>query len=355
MTEQQLNTVFGYKNQFPKDNSPKAMNGIRNAILVEKKRSFNQQALKQENPANLHLYDKKDLVSFIFDKNTAFSKMDFEYNKNQALYVNNDQALDTICHFINLSRKQVSMALLDPVELKKKSQFSLDGKSVKYSSTNKEHIIIERNDDGAISGIECNNINGILYCNEQYKNLFELVKRYHCGKDNEIINKIAQQSKAFTPMKEIIPPSDLVHDFVIQELIDIISTRGVKNPNDLFKNFELKKEFDTLVKAVLEIDNAEIKKGFRFPKDTPLWKRFVETINVFKPDCMKILEKESYYTLILHRNGVAKEIPLIHNYHIDKMFKQTKDNYEKNIYKSVETYLYENGLKLSNRLYEHKN
>ncbi|EMH44824.1 hypothetical protein HMPREF1430_00239 [Helicobacter pylori GAM96Ai] len=339
-------TVFEHGSHFPEEDSNEAVNGIHNAILVEKKRDFNQKALKQKSRTDLHSYNKKDLVSFIFDKNTAFSKMDFEYNKKQTLYINNDQALDTICYFMNASRKQVSMPHLDPVELKKKSRFSLDGKSVKYSSTNKEHIVIKRNDDGAISGIECNNVNGIFHCNERYRNLFELAKRYHYDNDNEIINKIAQQSKAFTPMKEIAPPSDLVHDFVVQELINIISTRGVKDPNDLFseKNPELKKEFDTLAKAVLGIDNAEIKKGFRFPKDTPLWKRFVETINVFKPDCMKNLEKESYYTLVLHRNGAAKEIPLIRNYHIDKMLKQTKNNHKKNIYQSVDTYLYEHAI-----------
>ncbi|WP_272942365.1 hypothetical protein [Helicobacter pylori] len=37
MTEQQLNTVFGYKNQFPKDNSPESLNDLHNTILVEKK------------------------------------------------------------------------------------------------------------------------------------------------------------------------------------------------------------------------------------------------------------------------------------------------------------------------------
>ncbi len=102
-----------------------------------------------------------------------FLKMDFEYNKKQTLYLDNEEALDTICHFINLSRKQVSMALLDPVGLKKKTQFSLDGKSVKFSSANKENIIIKRNDDGAISGIEYNNVNDIDKMFKQTKDNYE--------------------------------------------------------------------------------------------------------------------------------------------------------------------------------------
>ncbi len=172
--------------------------------------------------------------------------MDFGYNLKQTLFLNNDQALDTICHFINISRNQVSMPNLDPVELKKKAQFSLDGKSVKFYSSNNEHIIIKRNDDGAISGIFCNNVNGISHCNEKYKNLFELVKHYHCDEDNKIIDEIAKQSKAFKPLKEIAPPSDLVHDFVIQEISNIISTRGVANANDVLndKNPELKEDFN---------------------------------------------------------------------------------------------------------------
>ncbi|WP_157779709.1 hypothetical protein [Helicobacter pylori] len=155
------------------------------------------------------------------------------------------------------------MALLDPVGLKKKTQFSLDGKSVKFSSANKENIIIKRNDDGAISGIECNNVNGISYYNERYKNLFELMKHYYFNEDNEIINKIAERSKAFKPLKEIAPPSDLVHDFVIQEITNIISTRGAADVNDvIFKKPELKKDFEIIAKAVLGVERIEFKKAF---------------------------------------------------------------------------------------------
>ncbi len=338
---------FEHTNQFPEENSSEEMNGVRNAILVEKKRAFNQQTLKQESHANLFLYNEKDLVNFIFNKNTLFSKMDFGYNLKQTLFLNNDQVLDTICHFINLSRNQVSMPNLDPVELKKNAQFSLDGKSAKYSLANNEHIIIKRNDDGAISGIFCNNVNGISHCNERYKNLFELVKHYHFVEDNEVINEIAKQSKAFTPKREIAPPSDLVFDFVFQKFTDIVSTRGVKDPDDLFleEKPELLKEVDALTKAVLGLDSVRFKKVYRFHKDTPLLKRLMITINIFKPTYLKNLKKECHNILVLQKNGITKEIPLVYSRHNNKLIKQTEANYKKGVCKSVETYLYEHGLK----------
>ncbi len=342
-------SFLGHTNPFPEENSLEEMNGVHNAILVEKKRAFNQQTLKQESHANLFLYNEKDLVNFIFNKNTLFSKMDFGYNLKQTLFLNNDQVLDTICHFINISRNQVSMPNLDPTELKKNAQFSLDGKSVKYSLANNEHIIIKRNDDGAISGIFCNNVNGIHHCNERYKNLFELVKHYHFVEDNEAINEIAKQSKAFTPKKEIAPPSGLVFDFVFQKFTDIVSTRGLKDANDLFlgKKPELLKEVDTLTKAVLGLDSIRFKKLYRFHENTPLLKRFMLTINIFKPKYLKNLEKECYHLLILQKNGITKEIPLVYSRHNNKLMKQTEANYKKGVCKSVETYLYEHGLKLN--------
>ncbi len=131
--------------------------------------------------------------------------------------------------------------------------------------------------------------------------------------------------------------------------------KGSADVNDVIgKKPELKKEYETLAKAVLGIERIEFKETYRFYKDTPLWKRFIETINIFKHSYIKDMQKEPYCRFILHKNGMVKEIPL-KNHHINKILNQTKTNYKKGVCKSVETYLYENGLKLSNRLYEHKN